>query len=45
MKMNFNSFAGIVAEIPANTGQTEAVFLNVYGARESIPKNEFRQST
>jgi hypothetical protein len=22
---------------------TEAVFLNVYGAQESIPRNEFRQ--
>jgi hypothetical protein len=25
------------------TGATEPVFLNVYGAQESIPRNEFRQ--
>ncbi len=24
-------------------GSTEPVFLNVYGAQESIPRNEFRQ--
>ncbi len=24
---------------------TEPVFLNVYGAQESIPRNEFRQPT
>ncbi len=23
--------------------ETEAVFLNVYGAQESVPRNEFRQ--
>jgi hypothetical protein len=29
--------------LPINTGEPEPVFLNVYGAQESIPRNEFRQ--
>jgi hypothetical protein len=29
---------------PRNPPASEPVFLNVYGAQESIPRNEFRQS-
>ncbi len=31
-------------QIQRDAERTEPVFLNVYGARESIPRNEFRQS-
>jgi hypothetical protein len=33
----------ILDSIPESSDKAEAVFLNVYGAPESIPRNEFRQ--
>jgi hypothetical protein len=40
-RKNCREYATVIIELAGR--RTEPVFLNVYGAPESIPRNEFRQ--
>jgi hypothetical protein len=40
---HYGALLQLPAKAPSSTGDSEPVFLNVYGAQESIPKNEYRQ--
>ncbi len=41
----FEVFLGLHRKREAEEGGTEPVFVNVYGAQKSIPRNRFRQPT
>ncbi len=41
--IHINSQSSLVEDMDQEGRASEPVFLNVYGAQESIPRNEFRQ--